>query len=382
MIYEGDAYKKIMANKGTPIQWIIKINDQSIPLTSIKAFPTIASALYTDEFSLGNVASSCFEMTYLPTVAPPRRARVDVSFKIVGKVDGATTTIIRKIGTWYINSRSTDKHGWLTIQCYDMVVRLDNYTVKKAAKKVGYTPLTYPLTTFDITYIAQELTGLAAPYPQLDDVASFTKDDLSQKTMREALGYAALQNGVNLICDHDMSAFKAQSWQEDQFDIFYLLTDDGNTGGERLLTHDGEPIVFMDWTNACQTIRPRWAGEICILGRYDPISAVKITGKESDDADNEWTADFNLFDGATMEIDYPFDNAGENVAYAILDKVERFPYTGWNATGVLFDPVIQVGDPLIVDGIPCVVAEIHATLGQTYLADCGAAADYEIKGEI
>ena len=49
---------------------------------------------------------------------------------------------------------------------------------------------------------------------------------------------------------------------------------------------------------------------------------------------------------------------------------------------MLFDPTIEAGDTLIVNGTPCIVAEIKATLGPAYIADCGAAANYEIKGEI
>ena len=36
-----------------------------------------------------------------------------------------------------INSRSTDKHGWMTVQCYDDIARLDKYTVRQAAKRLG-----------------------------------------------------------------------------------------------------------------------------------------------------------------------------------------------------------------------------------------------------
>lgn len=41
------------------------------------------------------------------------------------------------IGTWYINTRHTDARGWLTLECYDKMLKLDRYTVKKAAKSMA-----------------------------------------------------------------------------------------------------------------------------------------------------------------------------------------------------------------------------------------------------
>lgn len=382
MISVSDKYKKIVANRGHVSRWSVSVGGKEIPSYRVKAFPALTMALYTDALSFGNAVSSCLELTYLPYEAPPRGAEVRISVTVC-EDDSFTESKSERcaIGLWRINSRSTDKHGWMTVQCYDDIARLDKYTVRQAAKKTEYA-LTYPVSVSQIIDLMEALTNVAFDsYSRslLSDVVGLTKEETKELKLREALGYAALQNGVNIVYE---GGFRAKACQEGQFDAFYIDTQDNNVGGEQLVDHDGEPIVFMDWTNARQTIRPEWAGDVRILGEYGPISAVKVTGKDSDDASNDWTADYNLFDGTTLEVNCPMDNAGSNVAYAILDKVERFTYTGWSASSVLFDPTIEAGDPLMVNGKPCIVAEIKATLGPAYIADCGAAANYEIKGEI
>lgn len=382
MISVTDKYKKIVANRGHSSRWSISVDGKEIPSYRVKAFPSITMALYTDALSFGNAVSSCLELTYLPYEAPPRGADVRISVTVC-EDDSFTDAKSERcaLGPWMINSRSTDKHGWMTVQCYDDIARLDKYTVRQAAKKTGYT-LTYPVSVSQIIDLMEALTNVAFDSDSrslLSDVVGLTKEEAKELKLREALGYAALQNGVNIVYE---GGFRAKACQEGQFDAFYIDTQDNNVGGEQLVDHDGEPIVFMDWTNARQTIRPEWAGDVRILGEYGPISAVKVTGKDSDDASNDWTADYNLFDGTTLEVNCPMDNAGLDVAYAILDKVERFTYTGWSASSVLFDPTIEAGDPLMVNGRPCIVAEIRATFGPAYIADCGAAANYEIKGEI
>lgn len=87
------------------------------------------------------------------------------------------------IGTWYINTRHTDARGWLTLECYDKMLKLDRYTVKKAAKKYGV-KLTYPVEMETILSLSAKVTGLKVP--ELEDASclAFTKDDVTELTMR------------------------------------------------------------------------------------------------------------------------------------------------------------------------------------------------------
>lgn len=148
------------------------------------------------------MASSCLTVTYLPdpmVTRPKRAAKVQMRCTIWPRdgdwvlADESGQSIVTQsgqeiwlmdtqtitIGTWYINTRATDARGWVTLTCYDKMLRLGKYTVKKAAKKHGV-KLSYPVDMFQLSALAAKVTGLAEP--SLEDACGleFTKDDVEE----------------------------------------------------------------------------------------------------------------------------------------------------------------------------------------------------------
>ena len=142
MIKTNAAWKRIAIDPYHHTTFELIVDGQTIPPTRIALSPEITSALYTDRWSVGNVASSCLTVTYLPDpeIARPKRAAkvqmrctiwprdgdwvladesgqpiVTESGQEIWLMDTQTITI----GTWYINTRATDTRGWVTLTCYD-----------------------------------------------------------------------------------------------------------------------------------------------------------------------------------------------------------------------------------------------------------------------
>lgn len=65
--------------------------------------------------------------------------------------------------------------------------------------------------------------------------------------------------------------------------------------------------------------------------------------------------------GTTYTVDWPLSCANQKIANQMLYSMGGFVYTPWDAQKVLLDPSVQVGDPVIVDGVEAVIAEITAT---------------------
>ena len=282
------------------------------------------------------------------------------------------------IGTWYINTRATDTRGWVTLTCYDKMLRLGKYTVKKAAKKYGV-KLTYPVDIFQITELAEKVTGLAEP--PLEDASglAFTKDDVGELTMREALGYVAAANGANLAANADGTAMVALYYGFYNADAPYIYTTQDDT--HELVDETGEYIVYYDEDSAAMFLEPSHMAELDLGETLPEVTAVEVSGPD-DDATWTATAEGATKTGTTYTIDWPLSCGSQQVANQMIAAIGYFAYTPWDARSVLLDPSVQVGDVVIVDGVETVISEITATCGGTYVADCGAAGDYAATEEL
>ena len=404
MIKTNVAWKRIAIDPYHHTTFELTVDGQTIPPTRIALSPEITSALYTDRWSVGNVASSCLTVTYLPDpeIARPKRAAkvqmrctiwprdgdwvladesgqpiVTESGQEIWLMDTQTITI----GTWYINTRATDTRGWVTLTCYDKMLRLDKYTVKKAAKKYGV-KLTYPVDMFQITALAERVTGLAEPSePYLEDACGleFTKDDVTELTMREALGYVAAANGANLAANADGTAMVALYYGFYNADAPYIYATQDDT--DELVDETGEYIVYYDEDSAAMFLEPSHMAELDLGETLPEVTAVEVSGPD-DDATWTATAEGATKTGTTYTIDWPLSCGSWQVANQMIAAIGYFAYTPWDARSVLLDPSVQVGDVVIVDGVETVISEITATCSETYVADCGATSDYAATEEL
>lgn len=203
------------------------------------------------------------------------------------------------IGTWYINTRHTDARGWLTLECYDKMLKLDRYTVKKAAKKYGV-KLTYPVEMETILSLSAKVTGLKVP--ELEDASglAFTKDDVTELTMREALGYVATANGVNLAANESGTAMRALYYTPFLFDEARIETSFSGY----LVSESGEYIVFYDEDSAPHFLDRSRMAELDLGDTLPEVTKVEVSGPDDDDS---WSASAEeaAANGTTYTVDWP-----------------------------------------------------------------------------
>lgn len=402
MINTNAAWKKIAVDPFHRTTFSLLVDGKEVPPSRIARAPEITSALYTDRWGVGNVASSCITFTYLPISYNgkklPGAAKVQMRCTIWPRdgdwvlVDESGDKIVTEsgqeiwlmdtqtitIGTWYVNTRSTDARGWMTLECYDKMLKLDRYTVKKAAKKHGVT-LKYPVGMETILSLAAKVTGLTAP--DLEDASgiAFTKDDVTELTLREALGYVATANGVNLTANETGTAMRALYYTPFLFGEAYIETE-GYGGIDELVSESGEYIVFYDEDSAPYFLDRFRMAELDLGARLPGVTMVEVVGPDDDETWSASTEDGTF--GTAYTVDWPLSCASQQIANQMVYSIGGFVYTPWDARKVLLDPSVQVGDPVIVDGVETVIAEITATCGGAYIADCGAAGNYEIAEEL
>lgn len=399
MIQTNDAWKRIALDPYRRTTFTLVLDGQVIPPSRIAVAPEITSALYTDRWGVGNVASSCITFTYLPIAGaakPKKAAKVQMQCTIwprdadwvlgdeydnkivternqeISLLDTQTITI----GTWYINTRSVDARGWVTMTCYDKMYRLDRYTVKRAAKKYGVT-LTYPVSTAQILSLAEQVTGLIQPDLAGVDI-DLSKDDANEMTMREALGYVAAVHGANLIADELGTKMVAVYYSAYNHDSPYIMVSEDDM--DELVDETGDYIVYYDEDSAAMFVGLDRAGDLSLGDTLQPVTAVELIGLD----DESWKANAveTIPNGMTYTFNWPLSSGSEGIAQWMVDALGWFVYTPWDGRSVLLDPCIQIGDCVIVDGVETVISDITATCGGAYVADCGAAGDYEIAEEL
>ena len=400
MIQTNEAWKRIAIDPYHHTTFRLIVDGHEIPPNRIAAAPEITTAFYTDRWSVGNVASSCFTVTYLPSAEdgrPKRAAKVQMQC-IVWPRDGdwvladefgqsiqsetgqdiwLIDTQSITLGTWYINTRETDARGWTTLTCYDKMIRLDKYTVKKAAKKYGV-KLTYPVDMEQIIYLAEQVTGLTGP--PLEDACGleFSKDDVTELTLREALGYAATANGANIRADETGKNMVAALYQSYFYDGPYILTEEA----DELTDEAGECIFFYDEDSAARFLDSSRMSELSLSNTMWEVAAVELSGPDDNATWTATTEETPPSGGMTYEVDWPLSCGNQQIANQMIDALGRFRYTPWDAHSVLLDPSVQVGDTVIVNGIETVLSDMTATCGGAYIVDCGAAGEAEPAEEL
>jgi len=396
MIATSDTWKQISYDKRHRTVVSFYVDGLYIPAGRIAASPTITSAFYTDTFCVGKCASSCLEITYLPTVLPTKAAKVQVYCTIYPRdgdwlladetddyiVDDKGQPIMLGsfdsicVGTWYIDTRSHNTNGWVTLECYDKIAVLDSYTVKQAAEKLNVT-LSYPLYPSDIMSLASEITGVAHTPSDISDDVSFTEADINKMPLRTCVGYCAAQAGGNIRMDNtgDKIVFVPLNniWAiYDDLDYDIYIEDDSS---EPIECEDDD-LLFEDESNSHIFIDHRNVFGLQYLGLYESIQKVRVLGPD----DKTYKASFGS--GHTLSVSWPLSSASANIAVNVLSSVEGLAYFGWAAEQALLNPCLQIGDPVVVDGALTIISEITATLGGAYVVSCGARCEKEVTHEL
>ena len=138
-----------------------------------------------DAPGVGNTACASFTMTFLPTQAPPRMARVLAYARDAGETDWVP------LGVFWVDQR-VEQDGKMTVTCYDVMLKAER----------TWTPADED--AFPMTMERASRAIAAAMGTELDERCGFngayTVDyPAGIYTMREVLGYIAAAHGGNWI---------------------------------------------------------------------------------------------------------------------------------------------------------------------------------------
>ena len=303
--------------------------------------PQISTALL-DKFSVGNVSSATLKISLKPKGTIPDMARVDVYFRLKTMMQ-ATSPWMPK-GQFFIDVRSKDIKGILTLECFDAMLKA-NYTFMESGSWTSTTALaTVQMIATDIGVTIESgtlalLTNDPKPVPIVPVIGE------NGTTGREMLEAIAAIYGGNFIID-----------ELGQLKLVQLVA----------------PADTLD-------IGVQASG-LGVAPAFDAIDRVILYSGQ--DKKTGYRSPKNTFDSLTgriLEAYCPWTT--QELADDLLTIVNGYVYQPFDASGANIDPAMQLGDGITVNGTTSVIFSAHITLNARCAADLSAPYEEEINHE-
>lgn len=303
-----------------------------------------------DALSVGGSQSAELNMTFMPEGEIPRMAEVSCFVRLVndkklqlladenGNIletdDGyqiasqmPTETEWIPCGVFYIDTRSMDPYGWMSITAVDAMRKADADYEDQSG--------TYPMEMAEaVSHIAEKI-GVSVD--DRNEIAPFTIDSPTGiYTMREVLQSIAAASGGN-----------------------FVITEQGKLRLVPLKTPS-------DWTNVA-------AASVTQDGDTVTIRRVSLYPDEN----SKYTAGDDTGYHLTAECVY----ASQEVCDYVLQKLDGVQYTPITADTVFLNPAAELGDPVGIAGIASILSEVTFTAGGSFTASILSALDDEVDHE-
>lgn len=278
--------------------------------------------------SIGCCVSKEIDLAFVPKASIPRMAEIKAFTRPV--LSGVETERLQK-GVFYIDTRETNEvTGVMTVHGFDAMLKTEQPYCPDAS---GTWPRAMSTVVSDICksigVTLDSRTTISSSYVcQLDTTL----------TMRQYLSYIAVAHGGN-----------------------WVITDAGKL---RLVPFVAEDSV-ADLGKQAQKLESAPV--------FQPITKVVL-----------WCTDEEYFAagdeaGRTIEADFPW--ATQEIANAVLAKLNGYVYQPRTVTKGALPPEVEIGDTVTVNDLEVQVAEITTTFGSMCLSDFAAPADEEIDHE-
>lgn len=255
-----------------------------------------------DDVSIGNASTAKLTL-HIIALDIPRASKIQRYIRLTSG-DSATDWV--KAGTFWVNRRSSDDDDW-TLEAYDAMRKADAPFLGE-----GDTG-TWPRTTRNV--IEEICARIGVTLDERTNLKNYSIEYPNDLTMREMLGHIAAAHGGNFIITHD--------------ETLYLVP---------LLPNGTADDIGDDLASCFDN------------GKREAISRVTLWY----DDDNYYTAGTDT--GLTLEADIPW--ATKTIANAVLAAVNGYAYQAYSAAKANIDPAHELGDPLTVNGLASVLAQI------------------------
>ena len=277
-----------------------------------------------DKLTIGQAASAMFDMVFEPDGTIPTAAEIKCYIRLNDYGDEVTDWL--PFGTFYIDTRSTDAYGWMTITAYDAMLKAEQDYIDNSG--------TYPMAmSAAVNYICGKM---GVELDSRSQIAPYTVDSPTEVyTMREVLCGIAAASGGN-----------------------FVITEEGKLRLIRLASptnSDDVPVMSCDILGDTATI-----GKVTLY----PDSNTQYS---AGDSGYEIQADCIY---ATQEIC--------NYVRGVLNGVKYLPYSAGTA---FFNPALELGDSVKPNGNASIMASAAFTVGVSMSADIEAPIETEVNHE-
>lgn len=277
-----------------------------------------------DKLTIGQATSAMLDMVFEPDGTIPTAAEIKCYIRLKDYGDVATDWL--PFGTFYIDTRSTDAYGWMTITAYDAMLKAEQDYIDNSG--------TYPMAmSAAVNYICGKM---GVELDSRSQIAPYTVDSPTEVyTMREVLCGIAAASGGN-----------------------FVITEEGKLRLIRLASptnSDDVPVMSCDILGDAVTI-----GKVTLY----PDSNTQYS---AGDSGYEIQADCIY---ATQEIC--------NYVRGVLNGVKYLPYSAGTA---FFNPALELGDSVKPNGNASIMASAAFTVGVSMSADIEAPIETEVNHE-
>lgn len=298
---------------------------------------TITGGLFSSQsFTIGSCVSREIEVKFvLGDAVIPRMAKIQPEIRLVND-NGDMSEWIPK-GTFWLDTRELDRTtGIMTIRGYDAMLKGENVYIVPGTD-VGLWPKT-------MASVASEIAGMMGVTIDARTTLDQTYEMQlpTDYTMRELLGYIATANCGN-----------------------WVITDEGKLR----LIRVNDTVDSVDLGLAAKTYH--------ISEPYQAFSKVEL------DLSEKLYVEAGDTTGRTLEVPLPVVTTedGEDIAADILDALDGFVYTPYEASGAILDPAYEIGDEVTVGTTTGLLARQTMRLDSLCQSDVSAPGEAELDHE-
>lgn len=320
------------------VEYKIEIGLDTYTQSDIYGTPQISQSLF-DKFSAGNAVAGTLKVTLKPTGSIPTMARLDVYFRVKNSVQ---TSLWYPKGKYYIDTRKLDHDGYLSLECYDAMLKSE-YTFMESGTWTATTALaTLGMIASDMGVSIETTTvNHMTDNPMTIDYVPVIGENGT--TGRDMLKYIASMYGGNFIID-----------EEGKLKLI-LLIDPKKTASMNVL-----------------------ASSLNIAPPYDAIDRVIVYGLNGDEGFRS-PNNFDELTGRILEVTCPWTS--QAVADAVLGTVDGYIYQPLEATNVPLPPHYQLGDGITLNGTTSVINSQVINLNPAHLCEISSPFEEEVNHE-
>lgn len=321
------------------------INGKTYTYGEIKSARITKSMM--DKLTIGQATSAMLDMVFEPNGAIPTAAEIKCYIRLANYAPTIIMTdefsnIIQTddgyvlaesyssysdwlpFGTFYIDTRSTDASGWMTITAYDRMLAAERDFPSSAGSMT---------MSAAVTYIANQL-GISVD--SRNAIAPYNIDSpVGVYTMREVLCGIAAASGGNFIIT-----------ENNKLRLISL---------ESPSTTDDVPVMSCD-----------------VLG--DAVTIRKVTLYP--DSDTQYSSGSS---GYEIQADCIY--ATQTICDYVKNRLNGVTYLPYSAGTAFFNPALELGDSIKPNGKASVLASAAFAVGVSMSADIGAPIDAEVNHE-